>query len=81
MHRNNQDNEGLRPVFGALAGLECWQGRSTAGPFNDATSPRLIPQVPQRLPRLGSFKMGLCGYILLAISDKLQALAVRKLGR
>jgi hypothetical protein len=37
MHRNNQDNEGLQPVFGAQAGLECWQGRSTAGPFHYAT--------------------------------------------
>ena len=80
MHRNNQDNEGLRPVFGALAGLECWQGRSTAGSSMMPHRPPLIPQVPQRLPRLGSFKMALCGYILLAISGKLQALAVRKLG-
>ena len=31
MHRSNQDNERLQPVFGALAGLECW---STAGPFD-----------------------------------------------
>jgi hypothetical protein len=40
MHRNNQDNEKTACLFGALAGLECWQGRSTAGRFHYATSAR-----------------------------------------